>query len=43
MARVFPLLLAAAALGLGVPAARADFIYPDFSSVAGLQLNGNAA
>lgn len=34
--------LAAAALATG-PAAAADIIYPDFSSTAGLQVNGNAA
>jgi hypothetical protein len=37
------LLLAVVVLGLHRTAARADFSYPDFSSLAGLQLNGNAA
>jgi hypothetical protein len=40
--RLLSFLLAALAAGLYVPVARADFIYTDFSSVAGLQINGHA-
>lgn len=43
MRRVAPMILALILLNRAAPAARASFVYADFSSVQGLQLNGVAA
>lgn len=42
MTRLRPILLAIAVFSLDIGKARCDFTYPDFSSVTGLKLNGDA-